>query len=53
MAGLALLVASMSFTVACGSNSSSHSTPNNQATVMVKGTSGSITHSIPVSVTVR
>ena len=54
MAGLALLVVGMTFTVACGSYSnSSHQTTNGQATVMVQGTSGSISHSIPVTVTVQ
>lgn len=55
MAGLVLLVAGMTFTVACGSNSSSHSTTttSSQATVMVQGTSGSISHSIPVTVNVQ
>lgn len=53
MAGLALLVVGMTFTVACGSNSSSHSATNNQVTVMVQGTSGSISHSIPVTVNVQ
>jgi uncharacterized protein (TIGR03118 family) len=53
MAGLALLVAGMTFTVACG-NYSNHQNPgNNQATLMVTGTSGNISHSIPVTVTVR
>lgn len=49
--GLVLLSVTMAFTVACGSNSN-HQT-NNQATVMVKGTSGGVTHSTPVTVTVR
>ncbi len=54
MAGLALLVAGMTFTVACGSNNSSHQTPpTGQATLMVTGTSGAIAHSVPVSVTVK
>ena len=52
MAGLALLLTGMSVMVACGSNSS-RQTPNNQATLTVTGTSGSISHSIPVSVSVR
>jgi uncharacterized protein (TIGR03118 family) len=54
MAGLAVLVVGMTFTVACG-NYSSHpsSTTGNQATVMVQGTSGAISHAIPVIVTVH
>jgi len=53
MAGLALLVAGMSLTVACGNNSNHQTPPNGQATLMVTGTSGAISHSVPVSVTVR
>jgi hypothetical protein len=54
MAVLALLVTGMTFTVACGNNSSSHSTTtNSQATLMVTGTSGSLTHTLPVTVTIR
>jgi len=51
MAVLALLVLSMGFTVACGSNSSK--TVPNQAMLTITGTSGSISHSVPVAVTVR
>jgi uncharacterized protein (TIGR03118 family) len=53
MAGLAVLVAGMTFTVACGSNSNHSTNTTNQATVMVKGTSGAISHAIPVAVTVH
>jgi len=53
MAGLALLVAGMTFTVACGSNSNHQTTAPSQATVMVTGTAGAISHSVPVMVTVR
>ena len=54
MAGLALLVTGMTFTIACGSNNSTHQTPpTGQATLMVTGTSAAITHSVPVSVTVK
>ena len=49
---LALLVAGMSFTVACASNNSNHPT-NNQANLMITGTSGAISHTVPVTVTVR
>jgi len=53
MAGLAVLVAGMSFTVACGSNSNHPTTATSQATVMVTGTAGAISHSVPVTVTVQ
>ena len=53
MAGLALLVAGMTFTVACGSNSNHQTPTNNQVTLMVTGTSGAISHTVPVMVTVR
>jgi hypothetical protein len=49
---LALLVTGMTFTVACGSSSSNHVT-NNQGTLTITGTSGSVSHSVPVSVTVH
>lgn len=53
-AALALLTAGTTFTVACANSSSSHKAPAmNQATLMVTGTSGSISHSIPVTVTVQ
>ena len=54
---LALLVAGMTFTVACGSNNSSKQAANNptnaNATVTVTGTSGAISHSVPVTVTIH
>ena len=53
MAGLALLVAGMTFTVACGSNSNHQTPPANQATVMVTGTSGAISHTTPVTVRIH
>jgi uncharacterized protein (TIGR03118 family) len=55
MIALALLVVGVSFTVACsGSSSGSTSkTATNQATVTVTGTSGSLTHSVPVTVTIQ
>jgi uncharacterized protein (TIGR03118 family) len=52
MAALALLISGMSFTVACGSNSN-HTPTNSRATLMVTGTSGAISHTVPVTVTVR
>jgi uncharacterized protein (TIGR03118 family) len=53
MAGLAMLVAAMTFTTACG-NYSNHQTPTTgQATLTIKGTSGGVTHSVPVLVSVR
>ena len=53
IAGLALLVAGTTFTVACGSNSNHQTPTNNQVTLMVTGTSGAISHTVPVMVTVR
>jgi len=52
---LGLLLMFVLFTVACGGNSSSHaSTPAaSQATLMVTGTSGSISHSTPLTVTIN
>jgi uncharacterized protein (TIGR03118 family) len=49
---LALVVTATSFTVACG-NYSNHSTNNNQATLTITGTSGGISHSVPVTVSVH
>jgi uncharacterized protein (TIGR03118 family) len=48
---LALLVTGTGLTVACG-NSSKQSTANN-ATINVIGTSGALSHSVPLNVTVR
>lgn len=53
MTGLALLVVGTSFTVACGSSSKSTTPTQNQATLMITGTSGAISHSIPVNITVQ
>jgi hypothetical protein len=53
MAGLALLVTGTAFTVACGSNSNKSTPANNRATIMVTGTSGAVSHSVPVTVTVH
>lgn len=52
IAVLALLTTGMLFTVACGSNSN-RNTGNNQATLTITGTSGGVSHSVPVSVTVQ
>ena len=53
MAVLALLITGVSFTVGCG-NYSNHQTPTvNHATVTVIGTSGAVSHSTPVTVTVQ
>ena len=49
---LALLLGGTAFTVACGNNSN-HSTSNNQATLTITGTSGGISHSVPVAVTIH
>jgi uncharacterized protein (TIGR03118 family) len=54
---LALLVAGTTFTVACGSNNSSkQSTVTNNpsnTTVTVTGTSGALSHSVPVTVAIQ
>jgi len=50
---LALLVTGTAFTVACGSSSNNHTTTNNQATLTITGTSGGVSHSVPVSVTIN
>jgi len=57
MIALALLIVGVSFTVACGGSSSnsgsSGKTTAGQSTVTVTGTSGSLTHSVPVTVTIQ
>lgn len=53
---LALLVAGMSFTVACGSYNSQKATNNptpSTATITVTGTSAGVSHSVPVTVTIH
>jgi len=49
---LALLATATTFTVACG-NYSNHTSTNNQATLMVTGRSGGMSHSVPVSVRIQ
>jgi uncharacterized protein (TIGR03118 family) len=53
MAVLALLTVGMMFTAACGSYSNHQTATSHQATVTVTGTSGGMSHSVPVVVTVR
>jgi uncharacterized protein (TIGR03118 family) len=55
IAGLSLLALCMMLTVGCGggSSSSNHQAAPSMTTVTVKGTSGSITHSTPITLTVR
>ena len=55
IAVLALLVVGMTFTVACGSNSSHQATTNpaTSATVTVTGTSGAVSHTVPVTVNIH
>jgi hypothetical protein len=52
LAILVLLATGMTFTVACG-NYSNHTPSSNQASLTITGTSGGLSHSVPVSVTVR
>jgi hypothetical protein len=49
---LALVITGMTFAVACGSSSANHTT-NGQATLTITGTSGRVSHSLPVSVTIH
>ncbi len=52
----ALLVTTMTFMAACGSGYSSgqtKTTPPTQTTVMVTGTSGSLSHTVPITVTIN
>jgi uncharacterized protein (TIGR03118 family) len=53
MSVLGLLLLSTLFTLGCGSNSSRATPPISQTTVTVTGTSGALTNSVPVSVTVN
>lgn len=48
----AVLVTGLTFTVACGSSSANHTT-NSQATLTITGTSGGVSHSVPVSVSIH
>ena len=50
---LGLLLLSTLFTLGCGSNSSKSTPAVSQTTVTVTGTSGALSHSVPVSVTVN
>ncbi|HKU24470.1 MAG TPA: TIGR03118 family protein, partial [Candidatus Sulfotelmatobacter sp.] len=52
IAGLALLATGMTFTVACGNNPN-HMATGNQANLTITGTSGGLSHSVPVSVTIH
>ena len=53
MGVLSLLLLSTLFTLGCGSNSSKSTPAVSQTTVTVTGTSGALSHSAPVSVTVN
>jgi uncharacterized protein (TIGR03118 family) len=54
ISGLGLLVLCVLFTLGCGGGSSSgHQTNGNSVTMMVTGTSGAISHSIPVTLTIK
>lgn len=52
IACLALLATGMTFTVACGNNPN-HMATGNQANLTITGTSGGLSHSVPVSVTIH
>jgi hypothetical protein len=49
---LALLLAGMIFAVGCGSSYANHAT-DSQATLTITGTSGGVSHSVPVSITIH
>jgi uncharacterized protein (TIGR03118 family) len=53
MSVLGLLLLSTLLTLGCGTNSSKSTPPVSQTTVTVTGTSGALSHSVPVSVTVN
>jgi len=53
MSVLGLLLLSMLFTLGCGSNSQKSTPAASQTTVTVTGTSGALSHSVPISVTVN
>ncbi len=53
MSVLGLLLFSTLFTLGCGSNSSKSTPAASQTNVMVTGTSGALSHTVPVSVTVN
>jgi hypothetical protein len=53
MSALGLLLLSMLFTLGCGSNSQKSTPAASQTTVTVTGTSGALSHSVPISVTVN
>jgi hypothetical protein len=49
--GLVLLVSM--FALGCGGGSSKGQTPASQVTLMVTGTSGSLSHATPVTITIN
>jgi hypothetical protein len=50
---LGLLLLSTLFTLGCGSNSSKQTPVASQTTITVTGTSGSLSHNAPVSITIN
>jgi len=50
---LGLVLLTTLFTLGCGSNGSKSTPAASQTTVTVTGTSGALSHSVPVSVTVN
>jgi hypothetical protein len=52
MSLLGLLLLTSLFAIGCGGSNSEQTTPSSQVTLMVTGTSGSISHSTPVTITV-
>jgi uncharacterized protein (TIGR03118 family) len=53
MGSVVLMLGLLLAAVGCGSNSSSHTTPPGAQSMMVVGTSGAISHSTPITLTVQ
>jgi len=53
MSVLGLLLLVFSFTLGCGGGNSKQQTPNSQVTLMVTGTSGALSHTTPVTITIN
>ena len=50
---LGLLLVVSVFALGCGGGNSKQTTPNSQATLTVTGTSGALSHTTPVTVTIN